>query len=119
MSSAGIKVRHLTFEGLLEIHDQVSNQPKDKIRFANKGNLDYCIETTEDRNEALELIDKLIDMAAHHLRCLAAARGFSDQNKTTAYQATDTFLRANRFQLNVPEIEIDDVVLLMRRITIG
>ena len=111
MSSAGIKVRHLTFEGLLEIHSQVSNIPKDSVRFKNKANLDYCIETTLDRNEALVLVDKLIDMIAHHLRCLSVASGFSNHN--TAFQAADTFLRANRFQLSVPESEIGDVVLLM------
>ena len=71
LSSSGIKVRHLSFEGLLEIHSQISKQPKDKIGFTNKGSLEYCIETTKDRDEALELIDKLIDMAAHHLRCLS------------------------------------------------
>lgn len=118
-SSAGIKVRHLTFEGLLEIHSQVSNLPKDRIRFKNKANLDYCIETTEDRDEALGLVDKLIDMTAHHLRCPSVASGFSNYNKITAYQAADTFLRANRFQLSIKESEIDDVVLLMRDITAG
>ena len=119
MSSAGIKVRHLTFEGLLEIHSLVSNLPKDSIRFKNKANLDYCIETTDDRNEALVLVDKLIDMTAHHLRCLSVASGFSNHNNITVYQVADTFLRANRFQLSVPESEIDDVVLLMRDITAG
>ena len=58
MSAAGIKVRHLTFEGLLEIHCQLSNLPKDRIRLKNKANLNYCIETTVDRNEASELVDK-------------------------------------------------------------
>lgn len=119
MSAAGIKVRHLTFDGLLEIDCQLSNLPKDRIRFKNKGNLNYCIETAEDRNEASGLVDKLIDMTAHHLRCLSAASGFSNHNKITAYQAADTFLRANRFQLSVPKNEIDDVVLLMSDITAG
>ena len=119
MSSAGIKVRHLTFEGLLEIHSQVSNIPKDSIRFKNRTNLDYCIETTTDRNEALMLVDKLIDMTAHHLRCLSVATGFSNHNNITAFQAADTFLRANRFQLSIPESEIGDVVLLMRDINAG
>lgn len=92
MSAAGIKARHLTFEGLLEIHCHVSNLPKDRIRFKNKENLNYCIETT---------------------------RGFPNDNKSTAYQVAGTFLRANKFHLSVPESEIDDVVLLMRDITAG
>ena len=119
MSAAGIKVRHLTFDGLSEIHCQLSNLPKDRIRFKNKGNLNYCIETAEDRNEASGLVDKLIDMTAHHLRCLSVASGFSNLNKTTAYQVADSFLRANNFHLSVAESEIDDVVLLMRDITAG
>ena len=119
LSSAGIKVRHLTFEGLLEIHSQVSSIPKDSIRFKNRPNLDYCLETTIDRNEALVLVDKLIDMTAHHLRCLSVASGFSNHNNITAFQAADTFLRANRFQLCIPESEIGDVVLLMRDINAG
>ena len=72
LSLAGIRVKHLTFEGLLEIHSHVSNIPKDIISFKNKANLEYCIATTEDRNESLVLVDKLIDMTAHHLRCLSA-----------------------------------------------
>jgi prophage maintenance system killer protein len=119
LSAAGIKVRHLTFEGLLEIHCQLSNLPKDRIRFKNKANLNYCIETTVDRNEASGLVDKLIDMTAHHLRCLSVASGFSNLNKTTAYQVADSFLRANNFHLSVAESEIDDVVLLMKDITAG
>lgn len=119
MSSARIKVRHLTFEGLLEIRSQVSNIPKDSIRFKNRTNLDYCIETTTDRNEALMLVDKLIDMTAHDLRCLSLASGFSNHNNITAFQAADTFLRANRFQLSIPKSEIGNVVLLMRDINAG
>ena len=76
--------------------------------------MNYCIETAEDRNDASRLVDKLIDMTAHHLRCLSVASGFSNHNKTTAYQVADTFLRANNFHLSVLESEIDDVVLLMR-----
>ena len=84
-----------------------------------KVNLNYCIETTVDRNEASELVDKLIDMTAHHLRCLSVVSGFSNLNKTTAYQVADSFLRANNFHLSVAESEIDDIVLLMRDITAG
>ena len=58
-------------------------------------------------------------MTAHHLRCLSVASGFPNHNKSTAYQVADTFLRANKFHLNVPKSEIDDVVLLMRNIRAG
>jgi len=110
-----MSVRHVDYEGVLEIHKEIIRKMGGKFVVINYGNLRYCLGSVLDKGHNVLLIERCIEKAAFYIWCICLAHAFLDCNKRTAFQVAYVFLVANGFELRGSDTE--EIVSMMINIS--
>ncbi|MEM3875401.1 MAG: type II toxin-antitoxin system death-on-curing family toxin [Candidatus Bathyarchaeia archaeon] len=103
----------MTFEEILEIHNEILKNTGGEAGILFIGNLKLCVESPQRNEFGYEPCSTIYQKAASLLYEINKLHPFVDGNKRTAYSATSTFLDLNGFELKA---EISEAVNLLLNI---
>ena len=104
------EVRYLTVEEIYRIHDEIIREDEGSSPgVVNEGNVEYALKFIR-HGVSGQKPETVPEKAAHLMRLIASGHEFTDGNKRTALNATETFLALNGYSFDYG----DEVRVLLR-----
>jgi death on curing protein len=104
-------VRYLTVQEVLYIHDYIIHETGGSHGIHNLGLLESAVARAQATFGGEDLYIGLFLKAAALFESLARNHAFVDGNKRTAIAATESFLFANGWELQVQNLELEEFVV--------
>ncbi|TFG03521.1 type II toxin-antitoxin system death-on-curing family toxin [Candidatus Thorarchaeota archaeon] len=106
-----MRLRYLTFDEVLAIHDRMIGVFGGEDGILSEGALENCVALPMMSVFGVETSQSLWAKAAELLYCIVTRHPFVDGNKRTGWAAAKVFLRLNGYALTAQAEEAEEVVL--------